>query len=54
MPPKHPLRCIGVRVPLRGGRPGRLHVRLVVLGLVGRARHASPHPQAEGQGGRRC
>jgi len=50
MPPTHPVRCIGVRLHLRGGLPGRLHLRLVVLGLVERA---SPQSQ-QGEGGRPC
>ncbi len=53
MPPKHPLRCIGVQLPRRGGLPGRLHLRLVVLGMVGRARPAGPQSQ-QGEGGRSC
>jgi hypothetical protein len=52
MPPKHPLRCIRVRLHLRGGLSGRLHLRLVVLGMVEGARPAGPRSQAEG--GRRC
>jgi hypothetical protein len=52
MPPKHPFQCLRVRLPLRGGLPGRLHLRLVVLGLVEHARPAGPQSQAEG--GRRC
>ena len=53
MPPKHLLRCIGVQLPLRGGLPGRLHLRLVVLGMVERARPAGPHPQ-QAEGGQPC
>jgi hypothetical protein len=53
MPPTHPLRCIGVRLPLRGGLPGRLHLRLVVLGMVERARPAGPQSQ-QGEGVRPC
>jgi hypothetical protein len=54
MPPTHPSQGIGVRLHLRRGLPGRLHRRLVVLGLVDRARHAGPQHQSQGEGGRRC
>jgi hypothetical protein len=53
MPATHPVRCIGVRLHLRGGLPGRLHLRLVVVGMVERAHHAAPNPQ-QGEGGRPC
>jgi hypothetical protein len=53
MPPTHPSQGIGVRLHLRGGLPGRLHLRLVVLGMVERARPAGPQSQ-QGEGGRRC
>jgi hypothetical protein len=54
MPPTHPSQGIGVRLHLRGGRPGRLHPRLVVLGLVQRARPAGPQSQSQGEGGQPC
>jgi hypothetical protein len=53
MPPTHPSQGIGVRLPLRGGLPGRLHPRLVVVGMVGGARPAGPQSQ-QAEGGRRC
>jgi hypothetical protein len=52
MPPTHPFQFLRVRLHLRGGRPGRLHLRLVVLGMVEGARPAGPRSQAEG--GRPC
>jgi hypothetical protein len=53
MPPKHPSQGIGARLHLRGGLPGRLHLRLVVVGMVEHARHAGPQSQ-QAEGGRRC